>query len=208
MSGASLRVVVWIAVVAAAGAAGAGVGGLSRIEVAEELARRHEWLHGDLQRLEQAARDLEYVAQVKADPDLVMVAEDVVLERRGRLDIHVFLERYRNDTLEVLEVLENTLEKRAYVDPLERRFGKALHELVAVDWNDVSLDQMVGEISDVYEIRLNMDAVFDTRKTMTLRGEMSLLSILLQIENTLGAELRVESGGELWFRRKDEPAGG
>lgn len=195
------RILALLAGILVAGVAGAAAGRADPVEVAAELARRHEWLHSDLERLERAASDLKYIEEVKADPDLVLVPEDKALERRGRLDLHIFLERYRNDTLEVLQLLEDVLDKRAYVDPLEKRFGKSLHELVAVDWQDMSLDQIVGDINQVYNMQLNMDAVFDTRKTMTLQGEMSLFSILLQIENTLGAQLRVEKNGELWFRK-------
>ena len=70
----------------------------------------------------------------------------------------------------------------------------------AVEWEEQALDEICDELSEGYGVQLYIRGNVDARKTMTLTGEMTLLAILLQIENVFEAKL-VESDGELWFTR-------
>jgi hypothetical protein len=176
--------------------------------VAAELLKRHKLLANDLRRVQKAVKDVVEIRQMRAQGGFVLNDTEKSMERQGRQDFHIFMERIRNDTLEVLEIYERVLNKQAYVDPIRKKLGRALYELVAVDWREQPLEDIVAEISAGYKVRINVSGDIDYRKTMSLNGQMSLLSILLYIENVFDAKLVVRND-ELWFVRvggeKDEP---
>jgi hypothetical protein len=171
-----------------------------RAGVAAELLKRHKMLAGDLRRVQKAVKDIVEIREMRKEGGYVLNDTEKSMERQGRQDFHIFMERIRNDTLEVLEIYERVLKKQAYVDPIRKKLGRALYELVAVDWREQPLEDIVGEISAGYKVRINVSGDIDYRKTMSLNGEMSLLSILLYIENVFDAKLVVRND-ELWFVR-------
>jgi len=175
-----------------------------RAGVADELLRRHKMLAGDLRSVQKAVKDIVEIRQMREQGGYVLNETERSMEKQGRQDFHIFMERIRNDTLEVLEIYDRVLNKQAYVDPVRRKLGRAMVELVAVNWQDQPLEDIVAEISEGYKVRINVSGEIDYRKTMSLNGEMSLLSILLYIENVFDAKLVVRNG-ELWFLRARGP---
>ncbi len=167
-------------------------------EDAAKLVEHQEFLKGDLKRIDRAVRDVQEIEKLRATGLFVLNDEEKKMERKGRKDFHIFLERYRNDTLQVLAIYDRMLGKQLYIDPLRLHFGKALDELVAVDWQEQALDEICDELSDGYGVNLYIKGNIDSRQTMSLAGEMTLLAILLQIENVFQAKL-IEQDGELWF---------
>lgn len=186
-----------------------------RAGVAAELLKRHKLLAGDLRRVQSAVKDVLEIRKMREEGGYVLNDTEKSMERKGRQDFHIFMERIRNDTLEVLEIYERVLKKQAYVDPLRKKLGRALNELVEVNWQDQPLEDIVAEICSGYKVRINVSGDIDYRKTMSLNGQMSLLSILLYIENVFDAKLVVRND-ELWFVRRgsakddsgDEPGDG
>jgi len=187
----------WLLALAAAGAflAGAGLaaGGSSKDKaLVAELLHRQEMLEGDVKKVGRAAADVEDIRKTRAAGKFVLNEEEKRLEKRGRVDFHIFLERIRNDTLEVLQIYDRVLHKQAYIDPLERLFGDSLHQVVNVQWEDLPLDDVAGELSQSYGVPIDVGGAIDYRKTMSLDGDMSLFSILLYIENLYDARLVVK----------------
>jgi len=184
----------------AAFVAGSGLAG-GETKVADDaalLVEHQRFLTGDLKRIDKAVKDVDEIVKLRATGLFVLNDEEKKMERSGRKDFHIFLERYRNDTLQVLAIYDRMLGKQLYIDPLRLHFGKSLDELVAVDWEEQALDEICDELSQGYGVNLYIRGNLDSRQTMTLNGEMTLLAILLQIENVFRAKL-VEHDGELWF---------
>ena len=177
-------------------------------EIVKELRSRQAMLVKDLEKIEQAAKDVREMRETRDAGIYTLNAEEKKLERSARMDLHIFMERARNDTLETLALLDRVLKTQDYVDPLERVSGaKALKEVVAVRWDSEDLDTVIGELSAAYRVRINIGGEIDYRKQLSLTGEMSVLSILLYLESLYEAKL-VFRDGELWFVRvggkKDE----
>lgn len=184
-------------------------GGAGEESVVPGLRRHEDLLLKDLAKIEQACKDVVEIRQMRESGEFVLNAEEKKLERQGREDFHIFMERFRNDTLEVLEILDHAAAQEDFVDPLRRIYGKALDEPVTVAWNDEDLDVLVGEISADYGVPIQISGEMDRRKTVTLSGEMSLLAVLLQLENVFDGKFVVKDG-KLWLvlvATEEEPPG-
>ena len=164
----------------------------------KELLRREALLVKDLAKIEQACKDVVEIRKMRESGEFVLNSEEKKMERQGREDFHIFMERFRNDTLEVLEILDRAVSKEDYVDPLRRIYGKALDQPVTVAWSEEDLDILIGEISEDYGVQINISGDLDRRKTLSLDGEMSLLAVLLQLENVFDGKFVVKDG-KLWF---------
>ncbi|MCK6461733.1 MAG: hypothetical protein L6Q95_17775 [Planctomycetes bacterium] len=164
----------------------------------KELLSHEELLLQDLKKIEQAVKDVLEIRKMRESGQFVLNDEEKKLERQGREDFHVFMERFRNDALEVLAILDAAVEGKSAVDPLRRVYGKALEQLVTVAWNEEELDLLLGEISQTYGVPIHTSGEMDRRRTMSLNGEMSLLSVLLQIENVFDGKFVVRDG-HLWL---------
>ena len=164
----------------------------------KELLRHEELLLKDLAKIEQAVKDVVEIRKMRESGEFVLNDEEKKMERQGREDFHIFMERFRNDTLEVLEILDRAVSKQDYVDPLRRIYGKALDQPVTVAWSEEDLDVLIGELSEDYGVRINISGEMDRRRTLSLSGEMSLLAVLLQIENVFDGKFVVKEDG-LWF---------
>jgi hypothetical protein len=175
-------------------------GGAPKRPVGRELLSRQQRLFADLDKLRQAAKDIVELREVRESGKYVLNHEEKKLEKKSRMDFHIFMERSRNDTLEVLRILDRVLKKQDYVDPIRRHFGRALDEIITVNWDEEAIEDVVSEIASAYNVRLNISGDLDYRKTISLNGEMSLLSVLLYLENLWDAQL-VLKGGKLWFIR-------
>jgi hypothetical protein len=174
-------------------------GGESKLtDDADALVEHQRFLKSDLKRIDRAVRDVQEIEKLRATGLFVLNDEEKKMERKGRKDFHIFLERYRNDTLQVLAIYDRMLGKQLYIDPLRLHFGKSLDDLVAVEWDEQALDEICDELSAGYGVNLYIKGNLDSRQTMSLNGEMTLLAILLQIENVFHAKL-IEQDGELWF---------
>lgn len=174
------------------------------------LAQRQKTLYRDLAKIERAVKDMNEIGKMREEGIYVLNSEEKKLERKAKEDFQIFMERYRNDTLRQLAILDRLLGKEQYVHPLRKRFGKALDETVLVSWNERALDEIVEELIAGYGVQMWIKGDIDIRKTMSLEGEMSLMAILLQIENVFDARL-VEDDGHLWFvsietSKKPEPS--
>jgi hypothetical protein len=179
-------------------------------DVLKDLAAHEALLMKDLEKIEQACKDVLEIRKMRESGEFVLNDEERKMERQGREDFHVFMERFRNDTLEVLEILDAAVSGRAAVDPLRRVYRKALDQVVTVAWNEEELDLLLGEISQTYGVPIQISGEMDRRRTMSLHGEMSLLSVLLQIENVYDGKFVVRDG-HLWFvlvPPEEEEAGG
>jgi hypothetical protein len=175
-------------------------GGAPKRPVGQELLSRQQRLFADLDKMRQAAKDIVELRDVRESGKYVLNHEEKKLEKKSRMDFHIFMERSRNDTLEVLRILDRVLKKQDYVDPIRRHFGRALDEIITVNWDEEAIEDVVSEIASAYNVRLNISGDLDYRKTISLNGEMSLLSVLLYLENLWDAQL-VLKGGKLWFIR-------
>jgi len=175
-------------------------GGAPKRPVGQELLNQQQRLFADLDKMRQAAKDIVELRDVRESGKYVLNHEEKKLEKKSRMDFHIFMERSRNDTLEVLRILDRVLKKQDYVDPIRRHFGRALDEIITVNWDEEAIEDVVNEIASAYNVRLNISGDLDYRKTISLNGEMSLLSVLLYLENLWDAQL-VLKGGKLWFIR-------
>ncbi|MHC4933353.1 MAG: hypothetical protein ACYTGV_14305 [Planctomycetota bacterium] len=178
--------------------AGLAAGGADQVRQAEEFLRRQEMLFGDLQKVEKAVFYIQDIRKTREAGKFVLNEEEIKLEKKAQKDLHIYMERSRNDALEILAIYETLLGRQRYIEPLRRMFGKALDEVVHVDWEEADLDEVVDDLVAGYGIKMFIRGDIDLRKTMSLTGDMSLLSILLQIENVYDSRL-VDDGGELWF---------
>ena len=167
-----------------------------------ELKRRQDWMLKDLARVEKAIKDVIEISEMRASGEYVLSKEEKRMERKGRQHFQIFLERIRNDTLETLEIYDRVLNKEGYVEPLRKLFGRKLVDTVAVDWQEDDIETVVEELGESYGVSIHLGGEINRRRTMSLSGEMSLMSILLYIENVYDAEL-VLKNNRLWIRRRD-----
>jgi len=175
-------------------------GGAPKRAVGPELLKRQKKLFKDLDKIRQATKDIVELREIRESGKYILNDEEIKLEKKSRMGFHIFMERARNDTLEVLRIYDRVLKKQDYIDPLRRYFGRALDEIISVNWDEEAIEDVVGEIADAYNIKLNISGDLDYRKTISLNGEMSLLAVLLYLENLWDAQLIVK-GGKLWFIR-------
>ncbi|MHC4549517.1 MAG: hypothetical protein ACYTEZ_12150 [Planctomycetota bacterium] len=169
-------------------------------DVARELLRRQKKLFKDIEKIQRAAKDIVELREIRESGKFILNDEEKKLEKKSRMDFHIFLERCRNDTLETLRIYDRVLNKQDYVDPLRRIFGKTLDQVVTVSWDEEAVEDIVDELAKGYNVQLNIDGDLDYRKTISLSGDMSLLAILLYIESIWDAKLVVRDGN-LWFVR-------
>ncbi len=168
--------------------------------VPEEFLRRHKLLAGDLKKIRRAARDLNDIrAQIKAGFTYLNETERE-MQRDGRKDFHIFMERARNDTLEVLALYERALKLRTYVDPLEELFGKSFSKVVEVAWEDIELDDILDELSEAYGVTMLAKGEFEDNVSVSLTGEMTLQAIIYYVESQWDVRAVVK-GKEIWFER-------
>ncbi|MHC4225045.1 MAG: hypothetical protein ACYSX0_04155 [Planctomycetota bacterium] len=195
-----------VALLAFALGAGLAAGGADQVRQAEEFLRRQETLFADLQKVEKAIFYIQDIRKTREAGRFVLNEEEIKLEKKAQKDLHIYMERSRNDALEILAIYETLLGRQRYIEPLRRMFGKALDEVVHVDWEEADLDEVVDDLVAGYGVKMFIRGDIDLRKTMSLSGDMSLLAILLQIENVYDARL-VDDGGELWFVTVQEHRG-
>jgi len=181
-------------------AAGLARAGLDDGDVVRELRDRQRLLLGDLAKIEKARSDVLEIRRLRETGLFMINEEEKRMEKQGRQDFHIFMERIRNDTLEVLEILDRAVEEEDYVDPLRRVYGKALDEPVRVRWSEEDLDTIIAVIEEGYGVRINVSGEMDLRRTVSLSGEMSLLAVMLQLENLYDAKFVVRDG-HVWFVR-------
>ncbi|MGQ0612738.1 MAG: DUF4974 domain-containing protein [Planctomycetaceae bacterium] len=172
-------------------------GGESQVTLAEELFQRQEFILKDLRKVEAAARDIAEVRATREAGIYVLTPEEKRLEAKGRENFHIFMERCRNNTLEALRILDTALGDRA-PDALRAIFGKALEEVVSVEFEDSSLDEVTWYLEKGYGIKIGVKGDAESRLTMSLHGDMSLQAILDYVEQTFGVKLVVEEGRP-WF---------
>lgn len=173
-------------------------GGEGQGAVAQELLQRQEKLMGDLRRLATARKELIEVMETRASGEFILTREEKKLERTSRVQLHIFMERYRNDTLETLALYERVLGKRKKKDLLEATFGKMLTEVVSVGWTEQGLEEVMNEINEGYNVAIFIKGNVDVSRTISLRGEMSVAAIFEHIRNTFRVKL-IEDDGELWL---------
>jgi hypothetical protein len=169
-----------------------------------KLAEHQAKLAGDLRKIEQAAKDIVEIRKDRESGRFVLNAEERKLEREGREDFHIFMERFRNDTLEVLRILDRAGGKEEFVEPLRRVYGDALDVAIPVEWEDEDFEAVVGELGEKFGVRINVSGEVDDRKTVSLSGQMSLLAVLLQLENIYDGKFVVRDG-HLWFALSAPP---
>jgi len=163
-----------------------------------ELIEHEELLEKDLRKIQQACTDVVDIRKMRESGEYVLNDEEKKMERQGREDFHIFMERFRNDTLEVLEILDAAVGGKEAVDPLRRVYRKALDQVVTVAWTDEDLDVLIAELSQTYGVPINVSGEMDRRRTLSLSGEMSLQAVLLQIENVYDGKFVVRDG-HLWL---------
>ncbi|MCZ6786095.1 MAG: hypothetical protein O7E54_02910 [Planctomycetota bacterium] len=174
-------------------------------DAAKELLERQKKLFGDIERIEQARIDLLEVMATRKDGKFVLNREEIKLEKSSRSHLHIFMERFRNDTLETLALYDRlvTNKKRSV---LEVAYGKRLNEIVEVAWRERALDEIADELIGAYGVKLFIKGNVEINRTMSLVGEMSLVAIFEHIQNTFRVKI-VNDDGELWFTHdKSKPA--
>jgi hypothetical protein len=190
----------WLPAALAAFLGGIGLAGAGNPDEALTALEEHQkLLRKDLQKIERACADIVELRRMRESGEYILNDEEKGLERQSRQDLHIFMERFRNDTLEVLEILDRAVAKKDIVDPLRRVYGKALDQVVSVSWEEEDLDMLVAELEEDYGVPLNISGEIDLRKTVSLNGQMSLLSVLLQLENVFDGKFVVKEGGHLWL---------
>jgi hypothetical protein len=179
-------------------------GGTPPATVAKKLERKQRVLFKDLKKIESASKDIVELRKLRESGEFVLNDEEKKLEKQARKDFHIFMERIRNNTLEVLAILDLELGKEAYVDPLRRVFGKSLYKSIEVSWDEAGLDEVLDDIKEGYGVQIFIKGDVDIRRTMSLKGEMTLLAVLLQCENVFDAKVEMKDG-HLWFVKVDIP---
>lgn len=171
-----------------------------------DLLDHEQMLQRDLTKIEQACKDVLEIRKMRESGEYVLNSEEKKMERQGREDFHIFMERFRNDTLEVLDILDAAVGGKDAVDPLRRIYRKALDQVVTVAWAEEDLDVLIGELSRTYGVQIEVSGEMDRRRTLSLNGQMSLLAVFLQIENVFDGKFVVKDG-HLWLVRvSDEDA--
>lgn len=166
-------------------------------ELADELLAKQQWLLQDLQKVENACRTITDYKQTRESGLYEIGPDEERFERKAKENFQIFLERTRNCTLESLQLLDVALGVTAK-DSLAGIFGKALHEVIEVNFEDQALEEVVPQLEEVYRVEINVRGDCFSRKTMSLHGEMSLRSILDHMEQVFCVRLVVENG-KLWF---------
>jgi hypothetical protein len=202
-----MRPLLVLALAAGAFVLGAGLadGGTPPATLAKTLQRKQRVLYKDLKKIEAASKDIVELRKLRETGEFVLNDEEKKLEKQARKDFHIFMERIRNNTLEVLAILDRELGKEAYVDPLRRVFGKSLYKTIEVSWDEAGLDQVLDDVKEGYGVQIFIKGNVDIRRTMSLAGEMTLLAVLLQCENVFDAKIEMRDGN-LWFVNVPIPA--
>lgn len=177
-----------------------GEGAKNNTKIAKLLYTRQKDLFKDLVKIERANKDIVELRKLRDAGEFVLNEEERKLEKQARKDFHIFMERIRNNTLDVLAIYDRELGKEAYIDPLRKIFGKSLYSTVQVNWDEQGMDEIVDELVAGYGVKMYIKGNVDIRRTMSLQGKMTLLSILLQIENVFDARL-VYRNDTLWFMK-------
>ena len=169
------------------------------------LQKRQKKLYEDIQKIENAAVDWADIQAQRAEGKYELNKFERKMERQGSKDFHIFMERYRNDTLDTLVILDRVLAKQAYVDPLRKVFGTKLDVQIDVDWEEMTIDDVIDELEAAFPAKMGTKGEFQRGLTISFNGKMTLLAALLQIENLFDAEMEIE-GDKLWFvaLEKDE----
>ena len=174
-------------------------------EVAKELVDRQKKLFGDIERIEQARKDLLEVMATRKAGTFVLNKQEIRLEKSSRSHLHIFMERFRNDTLETLALYDRLVTKTER-GVLEVAYGKRLNQIVEVAWRERALDEIADELIGAYGVKLFIKGNVDINRTMSLIGEMSLAAIFEHIQNTFQVKI-INDDGELWFTHdKSKPA--
>jgi hypothetical protein len=156
------------------------------------LRDRQKVLMADVEKIASAAKDIVEIRQQRATGLYVMNDFELKMERTGKKDFHIFMERYRNDTLETLALLDKVLDKQAFVDPLRGVFGKHLEDRIEILWDDFDLEAVVEELETGFDVTVEIEGDYDEGHTINFEGKMTLLAALLQIENLFDVRMRVE----------------
>ena len=174
-------------------------------DVAKELVDRQKKLFGDIERIEQARKDLLEVMATRKAGTFVLNKQEIRLEKSSRSHLHIFMERFRNDTLETLALYDRLVTKTER-GVLEVAYGKRLNQIVEVAWRERALDEIADELIGAYGVKLFIKGNVDINRTMSLIGEMSLAAIFEHIQNTFQVKI-IDDDGELWFTHdKSKPA--
>ncbi|MHC4939850.1 MAG: hypothetical protein ACYTHK_12840 [Planctomycetota bacterium] len=199
-----MRLLVLLACIACAFLAGRALADKQNdsIEIAELLRKRHTKLMEDVTKIQKAGKDFLEIQAMRATGKYVLNRYELKMEKDGRMDFHIFMERYRNDTLETLALLDKLLGKQAYIDPLRKVFGDRLDEQVEIDWDGVNLQDIVDSLADQFNAEIDIDGFPEDGLTINFKGKMTLLAAVLQIENLFDVRMRVE-GKKLWFEIPD-----
>jgi len=167
-------------------------------EIVETLTKRHAKLMEDVEKIQKAGKDWTEIQEMRATGKYVLNRYEKKMEKDGKMDFHIFMERYRNDTLETLALLDRLLGKEAYVDPLRAVFGDALDDRLDIDWENVNLESVAGTLSRQFDAKVEIDGLPEEGLTINFRGNMTLLAAVLQIENLFDVRIRVD-GDKLYF---------
>ena len=159
--------------------------------LADTLTKRHDVLMKDLQKIRMAAKHIVDIQETRRK-GFELSDYEAKMERDGRKDFHIFMERYRNDTLETLTIIERALGVEKFVDPLYAVFGKSLKDRVEINWSDKNLEDVVDEFQANYKVEIEIEGDFDEGHTIEFEGQMTLLSALLQVENLFDVRMRIE----------------
>ena len=154
-------------------------------------------LYKDLNTIGQARKDILYLRKVREDGTLFITPAEEKLEKRARKDLHIFMERFRNNTLEVLDIYDRVLGKTR-ADVYERAFGKTADEIVGVELDDVGPEEVADFLWQSYGVRVLVDPEVSRLRSMSLEGELSLRAVLQQVETSLRVKL-VQDGKRFVF---------
>ena len=164
---------------------------------ARDLLERQKVLYKDLNTIGQARKDILYLRKVREDGTLFITPAEEKLEKRARKDLHIFMERFRNNTLEVLDIYDRVLGKTR-ADVYERAFGKTADEIVGVELDDVGAEEVADFLWQSYGVRVLVDPEVSRMRSMSLEGELSLRAVLQQVETSLRVKL-VQDGKRFVF---------
>lgn len=156
------------------------------------LRDRHNRLMLDVEKIEMAAKHIVEIREMRESGLYVLNDYEIKMEKTGKKDFHIFMERYRNDTLETLTLLDKVLNKQAFVDPLTVVFGDHLNDRVEIYWEDFDLEDVIEELETEYKVSVDIEGKFDEGHTISFEGSMTLLAALLQIENLFDVRMRVD----------------
>ena len=156
------------------------------------LKKRQAKLYEDIRKIERAAKDWTEIQAMRKSGEFVLNKFELKMEKEGKQDFHIFMERYRNDTLDTLVILDRIVGKQAYVDPLRRVFGDKLDETVEVAWVDMQVHDIADELSRAFKVKIEVEGQFDNEKSISFNGRMTVLAALLQLETLFDVDLRVD----------------